>query len=127
MTSWPVWGLIANAAALLIASIGLWRASWRDARLVGGDRQRLKRLEDERAGLATAESVGAIAGRVAELEGEVKQAAAAMTEVMVIKTKLDGLDRLVTSQLDEIKTTLRRLEERSFAAQKSARRGQTVG
>jgi len=80
----------------------------------GADRQRLGALEERLEKHASSESVNAMGGRLDELEADVKQVAAAVTEVSVVKEKVMGLDRLVTSQLDEIKHTLRRLEERSF-------------
>lgn len=80
----------------------------------GADRQRLGALEERLEKHASSESVNAMGGRLDELEADVKQVAAAVTEVLVVKEKVMGLDRLMTRELDEIKHGLRRLEGRSF-------------
>ena len=80
----------------------------------GADRQRLKAVEEALARHASAESVGALAGRMDELEHDLKQIAAALSKVAVVETKLDGLDRLMTRELDEIKHSLRGIQARGF-------------
>ncbi|MDR3513882.1 MAG: hypothetical protein P4L73_19765 [Caulobacteraceae bacterium] len=86
----------------------------RTARLQGADRQRIATVERALAQHASSESVTAMGGRIDELEADVKQVAAAMTRIAVIETQLTGLDRLMTRDMDELKHSLRRLEERSF-------------
>lgn len=91
------------------ASVGAFGALmlsfFKGARLQGADSQRL----------------GALEGRLNELEADVKHVVATVAEVFVVKEKVIGLDRLMTRELDEIKHTLRRLEERSFDPAQPAR------
>ncbi len=108
-SEWLNYGALAVAAASLLATF------LRTARVQGADRQRIAALEGRAAGLATAESLIAVASRVEELEREVKTVTRALNQVGIIATKVDGLDRLVTREMDEIKHTLRKLEERSFS------------
>jgi hypothetical protein len=54
---------------------------------------------------------------------EVKLVASALTKVAVIESKLDGLDRLMTREMDEIKHTLRGLEPHGLAVAGPERRG----
>lgn len=103
-----------DLGALLVAGASLLMTYIRTARLQGGDRQRIKSVEDLVVKLATAESMEALATRVEMLEGDIKLVATALTKVAVIETKLDGLDRLMTRETDEIKHSLRGLEKRSF-------------
>ena len=49
-----------------------------------------------------------------------------LTKVAVIEAKLDGLDRLMTRETDEIKHTLRALEPHGMAATGPERRGRRV-
>lgn len=100
--------------ALVISAAGFLVGLFRTARIQGADRQRIRNLETALAKQASSESVRAMGGRIAELEDDVKQVVAAVAEVSVVKEKVMGLDRLVTTQLDEIKHSLRRMEERSF-------------
>jgi hypothetical protein len=103
-----------DLGALSVAGVSLLMTYVRTARMHGGDRQRIKFAEDAIAKLAAAESVTALAARIDDLEGDVKLVAAALTKVAVIEAKLDGLDRLMTRETDEIKHTLRGLETRSL-------------
>ena len=84
-------------------------------RSVPQPRQRIAALEGRAANLATGESLFAIGARVDDLERAVKEVNRTLNQVGIIATKVDGLDRLVTREMDEIKHTLRKLEERSFA------------
>lgn len=103
-----------DVSALVIAAASLLMTYIRTARLQGSDRQRIRQVEEGVAKLASAESLAALAGRVEDLEGDVKLVATALTKVAVIETKLDGLDRLVMRETEEIKHSLRLLETRSF-------------
>lgn len=102
------------AGALLVSAAGLGMTYMRTARMQGSDRQRIKALEDVVTKLATFESVVALGGRLSEVESEMHTFGNAMTKVAVIETKVDGLDRLMTRELDEIKHSLRSLTSRSF-------------
>lgn len=93
--------------AAIIAGLGLLMTYMRTARMQGGDRARLKAVEDLCLKLATVESVSAQGRRIDDLEKEVQQVANALTKLAVLETKLDGLDRLMTRELDEIKHSLR--------------------
>jgi len=115
-----------GAGALVVAFASLVMAWLRTARIQGGERQRVRALEEAILRLATAESVAALATRLDALEGEVKLVASALTKVAVIEAKLDGLDRLMTRETDEIKHTLRALEPHGMAATGPERRGRRV-
>lgn len=113
--SWLEFGALGVACA----SLGL--TYLRTARMQGGERQRVRALEDAIVKLATAESVAALASRLDALEGEVKLVATTLTRVAVIDVKLDGLDRLVTRELDAIMNALRGLERRHAEGQVAPR------
>lgn len=100
--------------ALGVSGVGLAMTYLRTARMQGSDRQRIKSLEDGASKLASLESVAALGGRLNEVETEMHTFGNAMTKVAVIETKVDGLDRLMTRELDEIKHSLRSLTSRSF-------------
>jgi len=104
-----------NYAALAIAAASLATSFLRTARVQGADRQRIAGLEGLAAHLATGEGLVALGARVDDLERAVKEVNRTLNQVGIIATKVDGLDRLVTREMDEIKHTLRKLEERSFA------------
>jgi hypothetical protein len=104
-----------NYAALAVAAASLAATFLRTARTQGADRQRIAALEARAENLATAESLFAVGARVDDLERAVKEVNRTLNQVGIIATKVDGLDRLVTREMDEIKHTLRKLEERSFA------------
>ncbi len=99
--------------ALGVACLSLGLTYLRTARLQGSERQRIRALEDAIQRLATAESVAALATRLDALEGEVKIVATALTKVAVIESKLDGLDRLMMIELDELKYMLRGMDGRT--------------
>lgn len=105
-----------GAGALVVAFASLLTAWLRTARTQGGERQRVRALEDAILRLATAESVAALATRLDALESEVKLIASALTKIAVIEAKLDGLDRLMTRETDELKHTLRGLEPHGVSA-----------
>lgn len=105
-----------DLAALAVATASFVTAYVRTIRLQGADRQRIKSTEDAIARLATAASVEALSVRVGDLEGDLKLVATALTKVAVIESKLDGLDRLMMRETDEIKYTLRALEKRIFSS-----------
>lgn len=109
--TWDQW---LSLGSLVVAGAMLAISLLRGARLAGADRNRLEELEARLEQLPSREAVNNMGGRLDELEAEVKQVATAVTEILVVKEKVTGLDRLVTSQLDEIKHSLRRMEERSF-------------
>ena len=104
-----------NYGALAIAAASLATSFLRTAGVQGADRQRIAALEGLAAHLATGEGLTAIAIRVDDLERAVKEVNRTLNQVGIIATKVDGLDRLVTREMDEIKHTLRKLEERSFS------------
>jgi hypothetical protein len=110
-------------AALGVASASLAMTYLRTARMQGGERQRVKALEDSFQKLATAESVAALASRLDALEGEVRLIATALAKVAVIDVRLDGLDRLMSTQLEAISHALRGLEGRPFDAPSGGSRG----
>lgn len=103
-----------DIAALVVAAASLAMTFIRTARMQGGDRQRIRSVEEAAAKLASSESLDALATRVEELEGDAKLVAAALTKVAVIDAKLDGLDRLVMRETEAIRISLRVLEARSF-------------
>jgi hypothetical protein len=109
--------------ALGVACVSLGLTYLRTARMQGSERQRVRALEDAIVKLATAESVAALASRLDALEGEVKLVATTLTKVAVIDVKLDGLDRLVTRELDAIMHALRGLESRHVEGQVGSPRG----
>lgn len=104
----------AGWGALAVSAASFWMSYSRSQRLQGEDRQKLTQLETALRQHASSESVVNLGGRLDELEADVKQVAGALAEVRVVKEMVIGLDRLVTTQLDEIKHSLRRFEERSF-------------
>jgi Flp pilus assembly protein TadB len=104
-----------NIAAVIIAAVALLTSFIRTARVQGADRQRIEAVEGRLTNLATIESVTALACRVDDQERDLKEMSQALNQVGIIATKVDGLDRLVTREMDEIKHTLRKLEERSFS------------
>lgn len=104
-----------NYASFAIAALALLTTFIRTARVQGADRQRLTALEARVLNLATTESVSGLSTRVDDQERDLKEMSQALNQVGIIATKVDGLDRLVTREMDEIKHTLRKLEERSFS------------
>lgn len=106
--------------AVLVSLASVAMSLLRSARLAGADQQRVESLEHAVGNLATAESVLSNRTRIDTLEHRVKNIDQALNQVGVLAANLQGLDRLVTQQLDEIKYTLRRLDGTS-EPQKRAR------
>lgn len=100
-----------ESSAIGMSIVGIFAAFWNWARRTGSQTTRINAIEHTISGLATNESVTALSDRLVTLEETVKQASTTMTEVRVFATKLEGLDRLVTRELDEIKHSLRRIED----------------
>jgi hypothetical protein len=107
--------------ALAVAGASLAVTYLRGARMQGAERQRVRTLEAAIAKLASSEGLAGLALRFEALEAEVKLLGAEAARIAVIDSKLDGLDRLVSRDLDEIKTSVRALQDRPPAAARARR------
>jgi septation ring formation regulator EzrA len=114
-----------SAGAIGAAAIGWVTALWGAAKIRGAESARLDALDEAftRHGEThvSIETVSSLSSQLAEQsrqlktqEEEIKRVTSAVNEIQILAEQVKGLDRLVTTQLDEIKHSLRRMEERSF-------------
>lgn len=100
------------ALIAILASSGnvLWSV-YAGAKLQGADRQRLKNVEEELDGKVAKIEAENLERRVSDLENDMQKATDSIKELPVISERLYGLDRLITVQMDEMKHSMRHIQE----------------
>lgn len=101
-----------TAAIAILASVGnVGWSVYNGAKMQGADRQKLQSLIVDMEDKVSRVEAENLERRVVDLENEMKTVMDSINELPVISERLYGLDRLMTVQMDEVKHTMRRMQE----------------